>query len=95
MARDLGFKFLFVNAEVFLAPEIADGLRAVEAEVGPIGHDGGGLFTAVEQANGFGAVFKVSGPDFQGVIHRDATAGFAERILVHVEHFVIVRAGSA
>ncbi len=73
MPRHEGLELAIGRAEVLLAPQVADSLFAVQTEVGPLGGDGGRVVAAVEQADGFGAVFEVFGPNFQWALMSDAS----------------------
>ena len=77
------------DAEVLLAPEVADLLRPGNADVGPDGRDLGQARAAVEEPDGLGAVFELADPDLDVAVLRGAAAGFAERVLVDVDDVVV------
>ena len=56
MRWDFGFEFSVERAEIFLLPQVADGLLAVELQLGKIGGDFRGLLARVEEADGSIAV---------------------------------------
>ena len=82
---DFGFELVSVRAYVFLAPEVADPVRAFYAEVFPEYCYVGLGFSGVEQADCFRAVFHILG-------HNEILLGFfnnrgllAQRILVDLD----------
>ncbi len=90
MPADVGGEGGVLGAEVFLSPEVADCLGSGDAKVGPFHGDVDGHFAAVDQTDGFGAVFEIAGPDFLAVTQiGNATGGFAEGILIDREDFIV------
>ena len=76
-------------ANVLLAPEVANRLSAGQAQVRPFDRHGGGVSAQVEEANGFGTVFKVFGIDSKVPVPGHAKGLLAERVLVYGQDFVI------
>ena len=89
VAGDGGLEAVGERPEVLLPPQVADDPGAGQAQVGPPGGHRRVAVAAVEQADGLRAVFHVLGPDFEVAVLGHAAAGFAERVLIHVDHLVV------
>ena len=76
-------------AEVGVLPEVADFVRAFDADVAPFGGDLGGGVAAVEEADGVAAIGQRLGPDFDGAFLGDADALFAELVLIDGDDFFV------
>src|SRR5207248_852438 len=86
---DLCGKGAVMHPELLLPPQVADGLAAVKAQVGPPGGDLRALRAAVEKADGGGAIPEGSRPDFESALLGTTARGAAEGILVDVQHLVV------
>ena len=84
-------EFIPIAAQVLLTPEVAHDLQALEAKVGPFSSDGALTLAPVEETDGFGAVGQIPDPDFAFIGDSDAVNGFAERVLVNVNHLVVAQ----
>src|SRR2546423_961154 len=69
--RDFDVVLAVVRPAVLVQQEIADGLAAGEAEIGPFRRDEGGLWAVVSQADRHRAIKEGARPDFQPLLHRD------------------------
>lgn len=68
MSRYVGGKLFRKLAQVLPLPEIANGLRAGEAEILPTRGHFRAFFRAVEEAHGNGSICKGAAPNFQAII---------------------------
>src|SRR5512146_1637395 len=81
LARELGLE----RAQVFLAPQIADRLRAADPQFAPLHTDGHRHLVAIEQTDRERAVGEWTRPHLELVVLGDAIGRLAQGILVHRE----------
>ena len=84
-----GGECVFERSEIFSQPQVADRLRAAQAEIGPAHRDVLRSQPPIEQSDGMRAVGERARPDLQPSLLAHTRSGFAERILVDVEDLIV------